>query len=45
MIRDDFPDDTGFYARGANTDSEISLLGQSFRKAPVGGRKRTTLTR
>lgn len=33
-LRDDFPNGTGFYARGANDDQQISLLGNEFRKAP-----------
>lgn len=33
-IRDHFPNGTGFYARGANNDQQISLLGNQFRKAP-----------
>jgi poly-gamma-glutamate synthesis protein (capsule biosynthesis protein) len=33
-IRDHFPNGTGFYARGANSDQQISLLGNQFRKAP-----------
>jgi poly-gamma-glutamate synthesis protein (capsule biosynthesis protein) len=33
-IRDHFPNGTGFYARGANNDQQISLLGNEFRKAP-----------
>lgn len=35
-IRDNFPNGTGFYARGANNDRQISLLGNQFRKAPPG---------
>jgi poly-gamma-glutamate capsule biosynthesis protein CapA/YwtB (metallophosphatase superfamily) len=35
-LRNDFPNATGFYARGANSETEISLLGQTFRKAPAG---------
>ena len=33
-LRDHFPNGTGFYARGANNDQQISLLGNQFRKAP-----------
>lgn len=33
-LRNHFPNGTGFYARGANSDNEISLLGNEFRKAP-----------
>ena len=33
-IRDHFPNGTGFYARGANSDQQITLLGNQFRKAP-----------
>lgn len=35
-LRDNFPNGTGFYARGANTDNDIQLLGERFRKAPPG---------
>lgn len=35
-IRDHFPNGTGFYARGANTDTDISFLGNNFRRAPDG---------
>ncbi len=35
-MRDHFPNGTGFYARGANTDTDISFLGNNFRKAPRG---------
>ncbi|MEX1256383.1 MAG: CapA family protein [Gemmatimonadota bacterium] len=35
-LRDDFPSGTGFYARGANSDTQISLIGNAFRKAPPG---------
>lgn len=35
-IRDHFPNGTGFYARGANSDSAIDFLGNRFRKAPAG---------
>jgi len=31
-----FPNGTGFYARGANTDDHIAAVGQQFRKAPAG---------
>ena len=34
-IRDHFPNGTGFYARGANTDDHIQILGEHFRKAPA----------
>lgn len=34
VLRDHFPNGTGFYARGANNDQQISLLGNDFRKAP-----------
>jgi len=33
-VRDHFPNGTGFYARGANNEQQISLLGNQFRKAP-----------
>jgi len=33
-IRDHFPNGTGFYARGANNDQQITVLGNQFRKAP-----------
>ena len=35
-MRDHFPNGTGFYARGANTDSAIDFLGNRFRKAEAG---------
>lgn len=35
-LRDDFPNGTGFYARGANSDQQIALIGHQFRKAPAG---------
>ena len=35
-LRDHFPNGSGFYARGANTNSEISLIGNNFRKAEPG---------
>lgn len=35
-IRDQFPNGTGFYARGANTDGAIDFLGSRFRKAAPG---------
>ena len=35
-IRDHFPNGTGFYARGANTNDHIQVLGEHFRKAPAG---------
>lgn len=35
-IRDHFPNGTGFYARGANDEQQITLLGNEFRKAPPG---------
>lgn len=35
-IRDHFPNGTGFYARGANSDDQISLLGEQFRRLPPG---------
>lgn len=35
-LRDDFPNGTSHYARGANTDDHIVFLGTSFRKAPAG---------
>jgi len=35
-IRDHFPNGTGFYARGANSDTAIDFLGSRFRKAPRG---------
>jgi len=33
-IRDHFPNGTGFYSRGANSEDQITLLGNEFRKAP-----------
>ena len=35
-IRQAFPNGTGFYARGANTEDHIQILGQQFRRAPAG---------
>jgi poly-gamma-glutamate synthesis protein (capsule biosynthesis protein) len=35
-IRQAFPNGTGFYARGANTEDHIQILGQQFRLAPSG---------
>ena len=35
-LRDQFPNGTGFYARGANRSDQIALLGEQFRKAPAG---------
>ncbi len=35
-LRDDFPNGTSHYARGANADDHISLIGNSFRRAPAG---------
>ena len=35
-LRQHFPNGTGFYARGANSDSQIRLLGEEFRKASGG---------
>lgn len=35
-IRDNFPNGAGFYARGANTDDHIQILGEHFRKASPG---------
>ena len=35
-LRDHFPNGTGFYARGANTDTDIGFLREQFRKAPPG---------
>ena len=35
-IRDQFPNGTGFYARGANSESAIDFLGNRFRKAAPG---------
>ncbi|MEX0618325.1 MAG: CapA family protein [Pseudohongiellaceae bacterium] len=32
-LRDHFPNGTGFYARGANSNQQITLLGNQFRKA------------
>ena len=32
-LRNHFPNGTGFYARGTNSDEQISLLGNEFRKA------------
>ena len=34
-LRDLFPNGTGFYARGANEDSHVELLGEQFRRAPA----------
>ena len=35
-IRNHFPNGTGFYARGSNSEEHIQLLGEQFRKAPDG---------
>lgn len=35
-LRNLFPNGTGFYARGANSDSQIDLIGGRFRRAPDG---------
>ena len=35
-IRNHFPNGTGFYARGSNSEGHIQLLGEQFRKAPEG---------
>ena len=35
-LRDSFPNGTGFYARGANSNDHIQVLGEQFRKAPAG---------
>lgn len=35
-LRDHFPNGTGFYARGANSSTDISFVGNNFRKAPAG---------
>lgn len=35
-LRDSFPNGTGFYARGANTDTDIDFNGNRFRRAPRG---------
>lgn len=35
-LRDRFPNGTGFYARGANSDQQITFIGEQFRKAPPG---------
>lgn len=35
-LRDHFPNGTGFYARGANSSSQIDFIGNRFRKAPRG---------
>lgn len=35
-IRGLFPNGTGFYARGINTDTQIAAVGQQFKKAPAG---------
>jgi hypothetical protein len=35
-LRNLFPNGTGFYARGANTEELIDAVGQRFRKAPRG---------
>ena len=35
-LRNLFPNGTGFYARGANTEDRIAAVGQQFRKAPPG---------
>ncbi len=34
-IREAFPNGTGFYARGANSDTAITILGQTFRLDPT----------
>lgn len=38
-LRDHFPNGTGFYARGANSEQQITLLGNQFRKAPADVRE------
>jgi hypothetical protein len=38
-LRDDFPNGTSHYARGANTDEHVSLIGNSFRRAPAGAKE------
>jgi poly-gamma-glutamate capsule biosynthesis protein CapA/YwtB (metallophosphatase superfamily) len=35
-LRDAFPNGSGFYARGANSDTQIDFNGAQFRKAPAG---------
>ncbi len=35
-LRDHFPNGTGFYARSANSSSQIDFIGNQFRKAPAG---------
>jgi poly-gamma-glutamate capsule biosynthesis protein CapA/YwtB (metallophosphatase superfamily) len=35
-LRNNFPNGTGFCARGANSDDQVQLLGEQFRKAPAG---------
>ena len=35
-IRQAFPNGTGFYARGTNTETQIQILGEQFRRAPAG---------
>jgi hypothetical protein len=35
-LRDHFPNGSGFYARGANTDTDIDFIGNRFRKADAG---------
>lgn len=35
-LRDHFPNGTGFYARGANSSSQIDFIGNQFRKAAAG---------
>lgn len=35
-LRDHFPNGTGFYARGANSNTQISFIGNQFRKADAG---------
>ena len=35
-IRQAFPNGTGFYARGTNTPTQIQILGEQFRRAPIG---------
>jgi poly-gamma-glutamate synthesis protein (capsule biosynthesis protein) len=36
QLRDGFPNGTGHFARGANSDTQISLIGNQFRKAAPG---------
>lgn len=35
-IRQAFPNGTGFYAQGANTEDHIQILGEEFKRAPAG---------